>query len=901
MGCVGSKPEESPAVALCRQRCTFLDDAIHQRYALAEAHLAYCHSLKNVGVSLHRFFDVHSAAVVHGTNSPPSPVLNLPIERKGESSKQPVQAVVHGHHHSNSGDSHLHFLSDSDEFSDEDDGVLHSHSVIDGHGNDFSPPRQHPQHGNLPYIDPRETLGSSYSTAGYPPVNYPLAGYPPDNYPPDGYPPVNYPPDGYPPVNYPPAGYPPVNYPPAGYPPSGYGYLPAEYPPPGYGSNRYTANFMRKQPTPSVVYQQRPMNPETIRYGEASTSSSSYYNNSNSNSYDYQNPNNENPSSSYSYNNNYSSYGEFFASSRDPRYGGGVSLPPGNIQNEASTSKQPPPPPPPPPPSTSTWDFLDPFQTFESYYPSYTPSRDSREVREEEGIPELEDEDYQEEVVKEINTTSKTFVDGNNGAGAGGGGGGGGNVDLKKAAVVDDDSDDSSINELHYRSVPTVQEEEPVEFEVHMVDKGETSRGGKPLNEFHSDSDVVKEIQIQFDRASESGNEVAKLLEVGKVPHNRKHAAYQVPSKMLNVFSPSLAIKNNDSDNLDENVDLRRKSNNLSSTLHKLYLWEKKLYEEVKVEEKMRVLHDEKDRRLKRLDEKGAEPQKIDATRTLVRSLSTKIRIAIQVVDKISEQINKLRDEDLWPQLNDFIQGLTRMWRSMLECHQSQTHAIGAAKRLDAIASQKHFSDDCLEATLQLEHELLNWTFRFSCWFGAQKGFVTSLNNWLLKCLLYIPEETADGPVPFSPSRIGAPTVFIICNQWAQAINIISDKEVVKSMRDFVKVVLQLWERDKQEMRRRLEVHKNMDRKVKDLEREDQKIQKELQVLDKRIVLSVGEFDGLSAVYQSETSKTVSAQTKLRLIFEAMEKFAAASLKTCEELLQRIEEDKISRQQENVS
>lgn len=71
----------------------------------------------------------------------------------------------------------------------------------------------------------------------------------------------------------------------------------------------------------------------------------------------------------------------------------------------------------------------------------------------------------------------------------------------------------------------------------------------------------------------------------------------------------------------------------------------------------MRVLHERKCRKLKRLDERGAEAHKVDATRTLVRSLSTKIRIAIQVVDKISVKINKLRDEDLWPQLNDFIQG----------------------------------------------------------------------------------------------------------------------------------------------------------------------------------------------------------------------------------------------------
>ncbi|KAJ0693025.1 hypothetical protein HanPI659440_Chr15g0592541 [Helianthus annuus] len=881
MGCVGSKPEESPAVALCRQRCTFLDTAIHQRYALAEAHLAYCHSLKNVGVSLHRFFDIHSAAAVHGGDSPSSPVLNLPPQRKGEPSKPPVvPPAVHHHSHSNSG-SHLHFHSDEDsDDDDDDDGPLHLHSV-DG---DSPPLHQHERYNNLPY---NNTSHENFTTPSYPPINYPPSGYPPVNYPPSGY---NYPPPaGYPQQDYPQAGYLPSSYPPAGYPPAGYppaGYSQADYPP-----GRYTMNFMRKQPTQSVVYQQRPMSPETIHYGEAS-SSSSYYNNG----YNYQNPN------SYSNNNNNSSYGEYFgssSSSQQPQY----------IQSEASTSKQPP-PPPPPPPASSTWDFLNPFESYESYYPPYTPSRDSREVREEEGIPDLEDEDYyQQEVVKEIHSSHPKFVDvasgsgGGGGGGGSGGGGGGGNVDSKKAAVVDDESEKSSVVDLHYRSGPGVpEEEEPVEFEVHVVDKGETSRGEKPLHEFHSDSEVVKEIQIQFDRASESGNELAKILEVGKVPHNRKHAAYQVSSKMLNKFSPSLAAAAyKSSDPADVDVELRTRSKNLSSTLHKLYIWEKKLFEEVKVEEKMRLLHDEKDMKLKRLDEKGAEPHKVDATRTLVRSLSTKIRIAIQVVDKISEQINKLRDEELWPQLNEFIQGLTRMWRSMLECHRSQCRAIGAAKRLDAIASSKHFSDDSLEATLQLEHELLNWTIRFSCWFGAQKGFVTSLNNWLLKCLLYVPEETADGPVPFSPSRIGAPTVFIICNQWAQAIDRISDKEVVESMRDFVKVVLMLWDRDKQEMRRRLALHKNMERKVKDLEREDQKIHKELQVLDKQIVLSSEKDNGLSAVYQSETSKSVSAQTNLRLVFEAMERFTAASLKACEELLQRIEEDKVSRERERVS
>jgi hypothetical protein len=89
------------------------------------------------------------------------------------------------------------------------------------------------------------------------------------------------------------------------------------------------------------------------------------------------------------------------------------------------------------------------------------------------------------------------------------------------------------------------------------------------------------------------------------------------------------------------------------------------LFSYFQAEEKMRVVHDRKCRRLKRLDEKGAEAHKVDTTRTLIRSLSTKIKIAIQVVDKISVTINKIRDEELWPQLSELIQGYVSHPRSV--------------------------------------------------------------------------------------------------------------------------------------------------------------------------------------------------------------------------------------------
>ncbi|XP_047940625.1 protein ALTERED PHOSPHATE STARVATION RESPONSE 1 [Salvia hispanica] len=826
MGCATSKPDDSPAVLLCRERCTFLDEAVRQRFAFAEAHMAYLHSLKEVGGSLDRFFSQDPDASFH---SPPSPVLNLPAHRKGDSpSASPPDKI---HHHlpsrSDSG-SHLHFHSDDSEDEDDDGGGGSDLDSLHHHHDVISPPHQ-----QLPY-------GSRGYFPGYENLNLNI---------------------------------------------------------PNGGGGFMNVNYMKKHTAPSVVYTQRPMNPETMYMGE---SSSSYYPNP---SYSInQNANTAYPM--YNYNNGYSNYGGgggyFDGSSPPAPYGGGGYS---SQQSVASTSKAPP--APPSPPSSSAWDFLNPFESYDKFYPPYTPSRDSREVREEEGIPDLEDEE--DEVVKEVHGDQK-YADS-------------GRSSYSKPGASEEEGRGVNEAELHYRARPSVgMESDAVEYEVHMVDKKVVdaeerakdrgnAAGFKPRG-FKGDSEVLKEIQAQFERASESGNELAKFLEVGKLPYKRKHGGNHVSSKILHLpmvsSQPSTSQSSDSADPalLEINQELELRSKNLSSTLHKLYLWEKKLYEEVKVEERMRLLHEQKSKKLKRLDEKGAETHKIDVTRKLVRDLSTKIRIAIQVVDKISVKINTVRDEELWPQLNEFIQGLTRMWKSMLECHHSQCQAIGEAKRLDAIAFRKHFSDTHFEATKQLQHDVINWTLRFSYWVTAQKGFVRALNNWLMKCLLYVPEETADGVVPFSPGRIGAPPVFVVCNQWWQSLERISETEVIGSMRDFASTVLHLWDQDKAEMRQRMLANKD-DRKVKSLDKEDQKIQKEIQALEKRMVVMSADDNGMPlaghAVYQSETTKGGSLQASLQHVLEAMERFTGNSLKVYEEILQRIEEDHLAREQEKVS
>ncbi|KAE8724744.1 kinase family protein [Hibiscus syriacus] len=765
MGCSSSKLDDLPAVALCRERCSFLDEAIKQRFALAEAHVAYTASLKLFGQSLNNFVDhdfgASPAAALPPYPSPPNKLKSKAVDPVEVGSISPKKDVVSHHHsHSNSG-SHLHFHSDSDE--DDSGGSLH-------HSDHSSP-----LHDDGEYLQQNYPNYGAFETGSFP---------------------------------------------------GGFMHM----------------NFMKKQPTPSIVYEQRPWNPEIVYMGESSSSSSSY---------PYVSNNNNNPSSSsYPYT-GYQNSGGF---SNYSSYSG-----PGYESSLQPLSTEKPPPPPPSPPRTSAWDFLNPFGSYENYYRPYTPSGDLREVREAEGIPDLEDENHQHEGRPSVGAENDRVEYG-----------------------------------VHVVDKKVVSDERAAE------DRGEGSKGPQ-RNVF----EVVNELQAQFVRASESGNEIAKLLEVGTLPYQRKHV-----SKMLHVATPSISLvssqpstsktdessspaDNTDPAFLELNEELARKQKNLSSTLQKLYMWEKKLYNEVKAEEKMRVAYDRKCRKLKRLDERGAEANKIDSTRHMIRSLSTKMRIAILVVDKISVTINKIRDEELWPLLNELIEGLNIMWKRMLECHRSQCQVIREAKSLGSIGSGKKLSDDHLKATFQLEHELISWTERFASWIGAQKGYVRALNNWLLKCLYYEPEVTDDGVAPFSPSRVGAPPIFVICNQWSQSMDRISEREVVDSMRIFAMSMFQLWEQDKSEMHKRMMTNKDLEREAKNLDREDQKLQKKIQALDKKIIMVSGDGNGLSVagqtVYQSDTSN-ISLQGRLQRIFEAMERFSSESSKAYEELLQRVKE-----------
>ena len=71
----------------------------------------------------------------------------------------------------------------------------------------------------------------------------------------------------------------------------------------------------------------------------------------------------------------------------------------------------------------------------------------------------------------------------------------------------------------------------------------------------------------------------------------------------------------------------------------------------------MRILYEKNSRRLKSLDDRGAEQDSIESTRLLVRDLKSKISINMRTAKAFSSKIEKIRDEELYPQLVNLIQG----------------------------------------------------------------------------------------------------------------------------------------------------------------------------------------------------------------------------------------------------
>ncbi|KZV44493.1 hypothetical protein F511_38146 [Dorcoceras hygrometricum] len=401
----------------------------------------------------------------------------------------------------------------------------------------------------------------------------------------------------------------------------------------------------------------------------------------------------------------------------------------------------------------------------------------------------------------------------------------------------------------------------------------------------------IKDIDNRFFRASESGKEVSRMLEASKI-HVGFAECKGTSSALVsfggaccqggatNVSDDQLATKiitwkrtassrssssrnplatmKDDSD--DSGSDFIEEfcmiSGSHSSTLDRLYAWERKLYDEVKASESIQNVYDRKCDQLRHQFAKDHRTQAIDKTRAVVKDLHSRIRVALHSVDSISKRIERMRDEELLPQLQELIQGLTKLWKAMLECHHSQYITISLAYHAKSAAVP--LGETQRQIISQLQDEVEYFGLSFTNWINSYTSYIEALNSWLQNCILQ-PRERHKGRRAFSPRRYLAPPIFVLCRDWSAEIKALPSQEVS----DAVKAFLSDLQHSVREESHKTEV-----------------------MTDARDELSESRDEGITEDGQSNTSCIQASLTK---VLDRLTKFSEASVKMCEEIRQKCE------------
>ncbi|KAK9166755.1 hypothetical protein Scep_001946 [Stephania cephalantha] len=329
----------------------------------------------------------------------------------------------------------------------------------------------------------------------------------------------------------------------------------------------------------------------------------------------------------------------------------------------------------------------------------------------------------------------------------------------------------------------------------------------------------IRDIGNRFFRASESGKEVFRMLEANKI-RLRCSKPEGPPQQITRVtWSRSISSQSSSSKNLlasaskgdvdDSGSDFVEEYSMItgshSSTLDRIFAWERKLYDEVKVlvpvnyinyvkgfglrvsilraSESIKKDYDQRCNQLRHLFAKDANSHAIDKTRAVVKDLRSQLRVALHAVDLIAKRIEKLRDEELQPQLLELIHGFTRMWKDMLECHHAQYITISLAYHVKSSTGPRD-RESHRQVCLQLEHEIECFGVSFANWIAAHQSYVEALNGWLQTCII-LPQERFNRRRAISPRRDLAPPIFVLCRDWAAGTKGLPAEEVTNAIKGF--------------------------------------------------------------------------------------------------------------------
>lgn len=195
----------------------------------------------------------------------------------------------------------------------------------------------------------------------------------------------------------------------------------------------------------------------------------------------------------------------------------------------------------------------------------------------------------------------------------------------------------------------------------------------------------------------------------------------------------------------------------------------------------------------------------------------------------------------------------------MLECHHAQYITISLAYHAKTSASSPQGDTHKLIMS-QLQDEVECFGLSFANWINSHTSYVEALNSWLQNCILQ-PRERTKGRRAFSPRRVLAPPIFVLCRDWSTGIKSLPSEELSDAIKDFLYDLRHSVGHNSEQLQKKETTTPepgNEELEVKDEEKNDEK------------------SSNLNCIHSSLTR-----------VLDRLTKFSEASLKMCEDIKQK--------------
>nr|XP_034580712.1 nitrate regulatory gene2 protein-like [Setaria viridis] len=319
--------------------------------------------------------------------------------------------------------------------------------------------------------------------------------------------------------------------------------------------------------------------------------------------------------------------------------------------------------------------------------------------------------------------------------------------------------------------------------------------------------DVLRKLDEHFLKASEGAHEVSKMLEAARMHYHSNFADTRGfvdhSARVMQVITWNRSFKGipqpeNAKNELDDD-----EWETHATVLDKLLAWEKKLCHEVKEFEVIKVTYQRKLAVLNRKKQRGVSSSSIEKTKSIVSHLHTKYIVDSQTMESTVAEINRLRDQQLYPKLLELVKGLSHMWDIMYAHHKAQLRIITELKSSDITVAARETSEQHHERTVQLWSIVQEWHAQFDKFMTYQKEYVGSLYSWIK--LNVIPIDADLKPNSSQPHET-TPPIKRLLHAWHDILEKLPDNDAKKAIHTFAEVVHTILVQQEDELKLRIKI-----------------------------------------------------------------------------------------------